>query len=178
MSISTPGNFDLVNIFELPVFIHYFINGKIKFVERAEIDKVELCIYKRRCWKCQSEFDLYCVSRLFSKDGAVISRQYLEDYVCSDEFIELNPIVIRAFKNYMQDHPGIFDMGAIKSRYSRTCDQTYTSFGCPRCDSIYGKWFFSDDIQAQRHGEDLMCTLVVSLDEVITVSVSCWSTVS
>jgi hypothetical protein len=32
-------------------------------------------------------------------------------------------------------------LGQIKKRYSKTVDDSYTSFGCYKCDSIFGDWY-------------------------------------
>ncbi|NET44046.1 hypothetical protein [Okeania sp. SIO2B3] len=37
-------------------------------------------------------------------------------------------------------------MGKIKSRYSKTVRNSYTSFGCPDCDAIFGNHFYFQEI--------------------------------
>ena len=37
-------------------------------------------------------------------------------------------------------------MGKIKSRYSKTVGNSYTSFGCPYCDAIFGSHFYFQEI--------------------------------
>ena len=125
-----------INQIELFTFLHSIIDGKIKFAEQAEINKVELCFYKNRCWKCHKENDVYFVNRLFSQKGVVIDGQNL----MIDEDLTFNPSIIKGFQRYIQEHPSeTFIMGEIKPRYSKTIGETYPSFGCAQCDSIFGE---------------------------------------
>jgi len=159
------------NQIELSSFLHSIIDGKIRFTEQAEINKVELCFYKNRCWKCHRENDVYFVNRLFSQKGVVIDGQNL----MIDEDLTFNPSIIKGFKRYIQEHPSeTFIMGEIKPRYSKTIGEAYPSFGCAQCDSIFGNFYLHEDILELRYYTERLRKAIIILDEPITVSAHCW----
>lgn len=158
------------NQIELFSFLHSIIDGKIKFAEQAEINKVELCFYKNRCWKCHKENDVYFVNRLFSQKGVVIDGQNL----MIDEDLTFNPSIIKGFKRYIQEHPSeTFIMGDIKPRYSKTIGGAYPSFDCVQCDSIFGNFYLQENMIELIYCTDSLRKTIITLDEPIKVSVHC-----
>lgn len=159
------------NQIELSIFLHSIIDGKIRFAEQAEINKVELCFYKNGCWKCHRENDVYFVNRLFSQKGVVIDGQNL----MIDEDLTFNPSIIKGFQRYIQEHPSeTFIMGEIKPRYSKTIGETYPSFGCAQCDSIFGNFYLQENMIELMYCTDSLRKAIITLDEPIEVSTNCW----
>ncbi len=159
------------NRLELPTFLHLLIDGKIKFAEQAEINKIELYFYKNECWKCHRENDVYFANRLFSKEGIVINGQHL----MMDEDITFNPSIIKGLKKYMHEHPSeTFIMGEIKPRYSKTIGEAYPSFGCAQCDSIFGNFYLQENMTELMYCTDSLRKAIITLDEPIKVSANCW----
>ena len=157
------------NQFELEEFLYSIINGKIKFAESTEINKVELCFYKNECWKCHKENDVFFINRLFSKEGTVIEGQYL------NEEITFNPSIIKGLKKYIEEHPSeTFVMGEIKPRYSKTVGESYPSFGCVQCDSIFGNFFLQENVMELMYDTDSLRKATITLDESIKVPVQYW----
>lgn len=159
------------NQIELSIFLHSIIDGKIRFAEQAEINKVELCFYKNECWKCHRENDVYFVNRLFSQKGVVIDVQNL----MMDEDLTFNPSIIKGFQRYIQEHPSeTFILGDIKPRYSKTIGEAYPSFGCAQCDSIFGNFYLQENMDELIYCTDSLRKAIITLDEPIKVSVHCW----
>lgn len=159
------------NQIELSMFLHSLIEGKIRFAEQAEINKVELCFYKNRCWKCHLENDVYFVNRVFSQVGVIIDAQHL----MTDEDITFNPSIIRGLKKYMQEHQfETFIMGEIKPRYSKTVGEAYPSFGCAQCDSIFGNFYLQENLMELMYCTDSLRKAIITLDTPITVSTHFW----
>ncbi|TGX79932.1 hypothetical protein E5358_14135 [Palleniella muris] len=46
---------------DLSEFIHAFIDDKIIFTETVTLDKVEICFYKKECYRCHRESSLLLV---------------------------------------------------------------------------------------------------------------------
>ena len=155
--------------FELTEFLCSIINGNIKFTENAEIDKVELCFYTYDCWKCHKENDLFFINRLFTKEGKIIDGHLL------DEEITFNPSIIQGLKKYIKERPSeTFVMGEIKPRYSKTAGESYPSFGCIQCDSIFGNLFLQDIVMELMYDTDSLRKAIIPLDESIKVHFQYW----
>ena len=46
---------------------------------------------------------------------------------------------------FIDEHPEMnIKMGAIKKRFSKTRDEDYMSFGCPKCDGIVGDYYLQE----------------------------------
>ena len=159
------------NLLDLFEFLHFLIDGKIRFAEQVEINKAELSFYKNKCWKCHRENDVYFVSRLFSQEGVVVDGQHLTMY----ENITFNPSIIIGLKKYIKEHPSeTFIMGEIKQRYSKTVGEAYLSFGCVQCDSIFGNFYLQEEMMELIYCPDSLHKVIITLDNPIKVLANCW----
>lgn len=83
------------------------------------------------CWKCMESYNIYYVitnNKNISEDNKLI----------------FNEKVISKIKEWNKNN--ILNFGEIKLRYSKTRDEEYMSFGCPKCDAICGDWYLDEAI--------------------------------
>jgi hypothetical protein len=56
--------------------------------------------------------------------------------------IEYRPEIIELAQSFVASRKDLdLKLGQIKKRYSKTVEDSYTSFGCYKCDSIFGDFF-------------------------------------
>lgn len=149
----------------LPDFVSSIIQGKIKHVDSIRIKYVDVRFYKKTCWKCKRENDTYFVYKTISEDGMDI-----EGGIDS-----LNPILVNGIQEYIRNHPERnLVLGPIKPRYSKTVDDTYMSFGCAYCDSIFGAYYQSDDYMEMIYSAKSLPSAIIELEEAISVPANIW----
>jgi hypothetical protein len=62
-------------------------------------------------------------------------------------------------------------MGEIKERYSRTVDKPYISFGCCKCDAIFGDLFVEEAIlDSMCYKEDVVECLQIEVNSAETMA--------
>ncbi len=60
----------------------------------------------------------------------------------SGEKFEFRPEILKAVMDFLSSEVGKnIHMGEIKKRFSKTVQQEYKSFGCYKCDSLFGDFF-------------------------------------
>lgn len=127
----------------LTVFIGEFLGGRIRFCPTART-KVEqslrLVFFEMKCWKCQTINHIYySEGTLLAACNAVIEP---EEGLWESDHIEYRPEIVAAAKRFLATPAGThLHLGEIKRRYSRTVNDSYLSFGCYKCDSIFGDWY-------------------------------------
>jgi hypothetical protein len=67
-------------------------------------------------------------------------------------------------------------LGEIKRRFSKTVQDSYISFGCYNCDSIFGDWFVMDAQMEAIYGYRQVATIEreLKLDEDIKLPIPPW----
>jgi hypothetical protein len=165
---------------ELPIheFLETFLTGKIKFCNVARtkpIQHVKLVFFEMECWKCKAMNHIYYVeAALYSACNAII--QPMETMWGSDH-IEHRPEIIKLARNFINTEKGRqLKLGEIKSRFSRTVQDSYASFGCYKCDSIFGDWYVSDAQLEAMNGYGQVATLEsdVKFDSDIELPIPHW----
>lgn len=161
----------LANVWEeeksllLSDFVSSIIQGKIRYVDSTPIKYVDVRFYKKECWKCKRRSDVYFVYKTISEDGIEI-----EGGIDS-----LNPILVKGIQEYIRNHPERnFVLGQIKPRYSKTIDDTYMSFGCAYCDSLFGAHYQSDDFMEMIYSAKSLPSAIIELEEAISVPANIW----
>ncbi len=91
------------------------------------------------CWSCGAESNI--VSSIELRRGDVAIECSISD------FTEYQHLVLQI----AQSLAGKVEVGAIKSRFSKTLARSYMSNGCAHCDALFGQHF---EIHT-RHGEAL-----------------------
>ena len=161
---------DNSNVIALDAFIPSLIRGNIRFAQRILVKYIEVCFVDMQCWKCHKENQVYFINRLRSSDG--ISVPY--NNASMDE-LEFNPLIIKSIAQYITTHPesGI-KMGKIKPRFSKTVGESYPSFGCAYCDSIFGNHFVQEAMLEMRYYSNSLPKAQIEIQGEIYMPADCW----
>ncbi len=122
----------------LETFISDFLSDKIKFCNTLDTQAIEIKFLEMKCWKCGHLNHIYYVGDFISPCNAKVLYRDIEMWQ-NNKFI-FEPEIIKKVAEYVKNSK-ILEMGIIKKRYSGTTDSSYLSFGCSKCDSIFGDWF-------------------------------------
>ena len=161
---------------ELPIFLDNFISFNIKFRPKAltsRIQTVHLVFYEMECWKCHSKNHLYFVDTPFY--SACHAEIRPDESLWASTNMEYRPEIVSLARAFAESTQGQIKLGAIKPRYSRTVDDTYMSFGCSSCDSIFGDWYVMEAKMEMIYGpEEITCTGEIELNETIELDLPHW----
>ncbi len=146
-------------------FISSIIRGKIRYVSSTSIKYVDVRFYKKHCWKCNREFDAYFVYKTISESGIEIAGG----------IDSLDPKLVKGIQRFIRNHPERkIVLGQIKQRFSQTVEDSYMSFGCPHCDSIYGAHYQNADYMELIYYVEELPSAIIELDESISVQTNSW----
>jgi len=128
---------------DLQTFLEKFISENIQFRTSAitnSVQQAELLFYEMTCWKCGVLNHLFCVDTLFySSCNAVIKP---EEMLWESNSIEYRPEIIELATSFVNNRKDLnLKLGHIKERFSNTVGKSYKSFGCYKCDSIFGDFY-------------------------------------
>lgn len=124
-------------------FLTHFINDKIQFRNKAICKKnqiVELVFYDYDCWKCKKKNHLYYVNNPFL--SACNAKIHAKEALWASNSMEYRHEIIQEAKKILSQQN--LHLGDIKQRYSKTVGDSYMSFGCYNCDSIFGDFYILD----------------------------------
>lgn len=128
---------------QLRDFLHKFLIGNIKFCNAARAareQKVKLIFYEMECWKCKAVNHIYYVEPSFR--SACNAEIYAGETLWGSGRHAHRPEIIALAKEFIVSEQGKhLNLGEIKQRFSKTVEHGYVSFGCYKCDSIFGDWF-------------------------------------
>lgn len=123
------------------------VDNRIKKTKTVKITAVDVLFAEVECYFCHAPHSVFFVRYFVDETGKKydemnvdyeLNRSNIPDLRFGDEILEL-------VKDFIDSHPekGIV-MGEVKERYSKTRDENYMSFGCPKCDGLVGDWFLND----------------------------------
>ena len=145
----------------------------MRYASIETISSVEVCFYQKECWRCHRPSYRYWISKLISNKGVSFRLFFTEEISPTDENIA------NGVTQYLRTLPNLnIIMGEIKPRYSKTRGQSYRSFGCPYCDSLFGDYFAMDDQMEMMYEEDHLPHAIIKLPkspEVRKCSISSFS---
>ena len=152
-------------ILSLTDFVASLIQGNIRYAKTMNVKYVDVRFFKRECWKCGRENDAYFVYKTISKEG-IESEGGIECF---------NPMLVSGIRNYLSCHSEMnIVLGDIKPRYSRTVNDSYMSFGCAYCDSLFGDFFMNDVFSSVIYSAIKLPKALIEINDNITVDVDCW----
>lgn len=150
-------NVSLKNRKTLPlgVFINDFLNNKIKFCHTLNpLPIVEVIFLEMRCWKCGAVNHIFYIAPFQSPCHTIID--YNEAMWASDKLV-FNPSIMQKIQKYAKTEKGRkLSLASVKNRYSRTIGNSYMSFGCNKCDSIFGDWYVQDAVMETWYGDGII----------------------
>lgn len=128
---------------DLHSFLENFIANNIQFKEVAKTKTkqlVNLVFYEMECWKCHEMNQLFYVdSSFYSACNAEIQPH---ETLWESNSLEYRPEIIEFAQEFVESRKDLgLKLGKIKDRFSNTVNDSYTSFGCYKCDSIFGDFY-------------------------------------
>ncbi len=150
---------------ELPlnIFLKDFLQDKIRFSEVLSSNEIEIRFIEFDCWKCGLKNHIYYVGNFISPCNAKIFQGDIEMWD-SDKLI-FDPQIKDKVLSYAENNKEL-NMATIKERYSRTVNDSYMSFGCSECDSIFGDWYVFEAMLDTWYGDGVIDKMFISKDEV------------
>ena len=125
---------------EIKEFVQKLVTGKVVKSDSIKINRADIYPIGINCWKCGASHYVYFVKRLITEQGCVLN--YHEDFDDSPTFA---PELIESLQTFLSNHKELnIPIGEIKHRYSKTVDDNYLSFGCPKCDAIVGSFYLME----------------------------------
>ena len=146
------------NKIPLEEFIPYFLNDKIKFCQVVNPQSLEIRFIEMKCWKCWHTNHIYYIGDLTSSCNAKIFQGDIEMWDSNKLIFE--PEIVTAVMKFVEKHKEL-NLATIKERYSLTVDKKYRSFGCSKCDSIFGDWFVRGAIIDSWYGDGVINKLII-----------------
>ena len=150
----------------LDVFVKDFIGGKIKFCHTLNpLPIVNVNFIEMRCWKCNTLNHIYYITPFHSSCNTEIINQ--DEQLWANKKFAFHPEIIRHIRQYQQTEKGRrLVIGDIRQRYSRTTGTSYMSFGCAKCDSIFGDWYVMEAMLDTWYGDGVVdsCSFNVDFD--------------
>jgi|JI9StandDraft_1071089.scaffolds.fasta_scaffold61099_2 hypothetical protein len=138
---------------DLHTFLQNFISNSIQFKPLAITKSrqlVDLVFYKMECWKCHELNHLFYVESPFY--SACYAKIQPEEALWESNSMEFRPEIIELAQNCVDSRKDLdLKLGQIKPRYSKTVEDSYTSFGCYKCDSIFGDWYVMEAKMEMRY---------------------------
>jgi len=157
---------------EMPLdkFINNFVKNEIRFCNKMVTTKkqiVEISFIRMDCWKCGAENHIYFASEgFYSACNAVLHK---DEMLWSSNRKEYMPEIIDSVQNYMKTEKGKYlKLGKIEERYSDTVGHSYVSFGCSKCNSIFGDFYVHEAIIDSFYGDGVIdkirCEIEMNID--------------
>lgn len=158
---------------DLSEYLLSFISNNIQFRTVANTNSsqtVNINFYEMACWKCGEMNHLFYVESPFN--SACNAKIKPEEALWNSTKVEYNPEIVElAFKFVTSRQDLNLKLGQIKERFSNTVNASYMSFGCYRCDSIFGDYYVFEakldslyGTYAISHQEVIQLRKVYSLD--------------
>ena len=98
-----------------------------------------------------------------------------DNFYANSEIDSFDPSVIRCIEKYLCEHPEFgYRMGPIKDRNSNTMNQSYMSFGCPKCDALVGNHYVNEAFMDMIYEKDDVYVHRIELEQPITISAKHW----
>ena len=162
---------------DLHTFLENFISNNIQFRHTAKTKTnqlVNLVFYKFECWKCHKINYLYYVDTPFySSCNAEIQPH---EALWESNNMEYRPEIIELAQKFVGSRNDLnLNLGQIKKRYSKTVSDSYISFGCYNCESIFGDFFVMEakiDIMHRPH--ELSHQGEIELKEIVELPIRHW----
>ena len=149
----------------LNTFLCAMMSNRLQVENYISVKKIKVRFFPTTCYRCDTKHYHYMVNgvicddvpSLASHDGFNKSRIYIDLF---------QPEIIKSIKRFLSEHPNLnYPMGEIKERFSRTRDEKYMSFGCPKCDGLVGEHYLNDSIMGLMYEEDDEYVHVVDIEE-------------
>lgn len=169
-SVSLSGRKEL----HLHDFLEQFLSKNIKFcnfLRTTPEQKIKLVFYEMECWKCKAMNHIYYVETDFR--SACNATIHSDETLWGSDKNAHRPEIIALARAFIKTEQGKnIKLGEIKRRFSKTVQDSYLSFGCYKCDSIFGDWFVMEAVYG--HGQVATIERSVELGNNIKLPIPHW----
>ena len=150
-------------VLPIDVFVKDFVNERIKFCHTLKpLPIINIQFVGMRCWKCGAMNHIYFLAPFHSACNTEI---FEGEGMWTDEKFSFHPEIIKRIQDYSRTEAGKkLSLATIKKRYSRTVDMSYMSFGCNKCDSIFGDWYVHEAEIDAWYGDGVVDTCSFGVD--------------
>ena len=147
------------NELPLEIFIRDFLQNKIKFCQTLRMHKAEIRFVRQNCWKCGFEYHIYYVGNFISPCNTKI---FPNEALWVSNKLVFKPEIATKVNDYIKSvKERNLNIGTVKERYSKTTESSYVSFGCPKCDAIFGDWYFHETIINTFYGNGIVDKILI-----------------
>ncbi|MBQ3720271.1 MAG: HNH endonuclease [Fibrobacter sp.] len=133
---------------ELPLdtLVKKAVEGKIIHETRKKIVAVDMLFPEINCWHCKTPHNVFYARYLVDENGKKHDCAHVDERNIPN--LQFGTEILELVKRYIDEHPdkGIV-MGDVKERYSKSVDERYMSFGCPKCDAMVGEFFLHHEME-------------------------------
>ena len=158
-------------ILSLEDFVHDFIYNKIKFCHTLNpLPYVEICFLEMRCWKCGEINHIYYIAPFQSPCNITINEN---EVMYMSEKLEFHPFIVNKAQHYA-NLSKYLNLATVKTRYSHTVGNSYMSFGCCKCDSIFGAWYVQDAVMNSWYGDGIIDKFRFKVDLNLRLAIPHW----
>jgi len=149
---------------ELPLnlFLRDFLQDKIRFSEKLSPHEIEVRFIEFHCWKCKLKNHIYYIGNFISPCNAELFDGDIEMW--DSEKLIFDPQIKDKVLSYAEKNKEL-NMATIKERYSRTINDSYMSFGCSECDSIFGDWFVHEAVIETWYGDGVIDKMIIQTED-------------
>ena len=159
LSVSLKGRKTL----PLETFIKDFITDKIKFCHTLKpLPRVNVVFVEMPCYKCGVINHFFYLAPFTSACNTKIRH---DEAMWTNKKFSFHPEILKKVKEYASTEQGKYlNLATIKERYSSIVGESYMSFGCSCCDSIFGDFYIHDAIVDAWYGDGVVGKLSFDLD--------------
>ena len=149
---------------ELPLnlFLRDFLQDKIRFSEKLSPHEIEVRFIEFHCWKCKLKNHIYYIGNFISPCNAELFDGDIKMW--DSEKLIFDPQIKDKVLSYAEKNKEL-NMATIKERYSRTINDSYMSFGCSECDSIFGDWFVHEAVIETWYGDGVIDKMIIQTED-------------
>lgn len=106
------------------------------------------------CWKCKNGNNYVY---FFDPNKTILNEKVEKKYKSLlDHRIWFHPDILAKINDFLKSEKGKhINLATIKQRYSSTMGKEYVSFGCNKCDAIFGEFYLKDYILNEAYFEIL-----------------------
>ena len=131
-------------------FVKKAVEDKIVHLTKAKITDVDVIFEQIKCCRCNEPHFIFYTRYLVDENGTRYDEndsdwEYSDDGNFNVPNLQFGDEILELVKQYIAELPEKnIVMGEIKERYSNTRKESYMSFGCPNCDTIFGDFYLKD----------------------------------
>lgn len=162
---------------ELQTFLENFISNNIPFRPTARTNSrqtVKLVFYEMTCWKCKQLNHLFYVATPFYSSCKAKIKP--EESLWESNNIEYKPEIVKLATDFVNRRTDLhLKLGQIKERFSNMVGTSYISFGCYKCDSIFGDFYVMEaKLDAMYETDSISCQREIELRDTFELNIPHW----